>query len=229
MEQTNRSLSRRTFVGVAATALAGLALGGCAASPEEPAALDESPNEREPAAKAPAVDAVPQEAEPGAAAAGSNAVIAVFSRTGNTLALAEAVKARTGLDLARIEPATPYPDDYDEMLDLGQREQDEDARPALAADVPSLAGYDTVCTCGLSRLVGPYPADREDAGQPRRPGGRDHRAVLHVRLQRHHRVGSRPAGALPGRHRARRPDGHRRRVSPRWIPLLRSWLAGLGL
>ena len=30
------------------------------------------------------------------------------------------------------------------MLDLGQREQDEDARPALAADVPSLAGYDTV-------------------------------------------------------------------------------------
>ena len=144
MEQTNRSLSRRTFVGVAATALAGLALGGCAASPEEPAALDESPNEPEPASKAPAVDAVPQEAEPGAAAAGSNAVIAVFSRTGNTLALAEAVKARTGLYLVRIEPATPYPDDYDEMLDLGQREQDEDARPALAADVPSLAGYDTV-------------------------------------------------------------------------------------
>ena len=197
MEQTNRSLSRRTFVGVAATALAGLALGGCAASPEEPAALDESPNEPEPASKAPAVDAVPQEAEPGAAAAGSNAVIAVFSRTGNTLALAEAVKARTGLTSCASSRPRPTPTTTTRCWTSASASRTRTRVPpwrptcrASPATTPSTWAFPSGA---------PYPADREDAGQPRRPGGRDHRAVLHVRLQRHHRVGSRPAGALPGR------------------------------
>lgn len=136
MEHENRTMSRRAFVGVSAAALAGLALGGCAQGDEEPQA-------RQPEPAAPE-EPVPQDVPAAATPAGGNAVIAVFSRTGNTLALAEAVQARTGFDLVRIEPAEPYPDDYDEMLDVGQREQDEDARPALADGVPSLAAYDTI-------------------------------------------------------------------------------------
>lgn len=139
MEPTNKTMSRRAFVGVSAAALASLALGGCAQTAAE------EPTQPAPEPQASANDAAPEatpEATP--APAPSNAVIAVFSRTGNTLALAEAIQTRTNLDLVRIEPAAPYPDDYNEMLAFGQRERDEDARPALADSVPSLAGYDTV-------------------------------------------------------------------------------------
>ncbi len=144
MDQTNRNMSRRTFVGAAATALAGLALGGCASAPEEPAASAENPQKPQPAQDAQQAATESEGAPAAAPPTDSNTVIAVFSRTGNTLALAESVQASTGLDLVRIEPAEAYPDDYDEMLDLGQREQDEDARLALAAGVPSLAAYDTI-------------------------------------------------------------------------------------
>lgn len=140
MRQT-KTMSRRAFVGASAAALAALALGGCAQAADEPAPQQTT----EPEPQEPAPEAEPQQGASAAdTAAGGSAVIAVFSRTGNTLALAEAIQARTGLELVRIEPATPYPADYDEMLDLGQREQNEDARPALAASVPSLAAYDTV-------------------------------------------------------------------------------------
>ena len=140
MRQT-KTMSRRAFVGVSAAALAALALGGCTQAADEPTPQQTT----EPEPQEPAPEAEPQQGTSAAdTAAGGSAVIAVFSRTGNTLALAEAIQARTGLELVRIEPATPYPADYDEMLDVGQREQNEDARPALAAGVPSLAGYDTV-------------------------------------------------------------------------------------
>lgn len=143
MEPTNKTMSRRVFVGVSAAALASLALGGCAQAAVEGSTQPAPGPEPEP--QAPANDAAP-EATPKAAPApvSSNAAIAVFSRTGNTLALAEAIQTRTNLDLVRIEPAQPYPDDYDEMLTVGQREQNEDARPALAENVSSLAAYDTI-------------------------------------------------------------------------------------
>ena len=172
MKHVKAAMTRRSFVGASAAALAALALGGCARdaedapqeAPQDGAAQDSTP---EPGTPAHREANAPQEAPSSGAAAGG-AAIAVFSRTGNTLALAEAIQARTGHDLVRIEPAEPYPADYDEMLDVGQREQNEDARPALAAGVPSLAGYDTVYL-GFPVWWGPHPADREDARRPRRP------------------------------------------------------------
>ena len=148
MKHVKAAMTRRSFVGASAAALAALALGGCARdaedapqeAPQDGAAQDSTP---EPGTPAHREANAPQEAPSSGAAAGG-AAIAVFSRTGNTLALAEAIQARTGHDLVRIEPAEPYPADYDEMLDVGQREQNEDARPALAAGVPSLAGYVSV-------------------------------------------------------------------------------------
>ncbi|HIW77364.1 MULTISPECIES: flavodoxin [Gordonibacter] len=142
MKPTTKTMSRRAFVGVSAAALASLALGGCAQTPvEEPTPAPEP----EPEPQTPANDVAPETTtEPTLAPAQGAAVIAVFSRTGNTLALAEAIQTRTNFDLVRIEPAAPFPDDYDEMLTVGQRERDEDARPALADSVSSLADYDTV-------------------------------------------------------------------------------------
>lgn len=144
MEPTNKMMSRRVFVSVSATALASLALAGCAQTPAETPTQPEPTPEPEPQPEAPTANNTPQAEPETAQPTSESAVIAVFSRTGNTLALAEAIQARTNLDLVRIEPAEPYPADYDEMLTVGQREQDEDARPAIAEGVPTLANHDTV-------------------------------------------------------------------------------------
>ena len=71
------------------------------------------------------------------------ALIAYFSWSGNTEAVAREIQAQTGADLFRIVPAEPYTDDYDELLDIAQEEQSSDARPAIAETV-DLSGYDTV-------------------------------------------------------------------------------------
>ena len=71
------------------------------------------------------------------------ALIAYFSWSGNTEAVAQEIQAQTGADLFEIVPAEPYTDDYNELLDIAQEEQSSDARPAIAESV-DLSGYDTM-------------------------------------------------------------------------------------
>lgn len=77
------------------------------------------------------------------AAGEGTALIAYFSWSGNTEAVAQEIQAQTGADLFEIVPAEPYTDDYDELLDIAQEEQSSDARPAIAETV-DLSSYDTV-------------------------------------------------------------------------------------
>lgn len=72
------------------------------------------------------------------------ALIAYFSWSGNTEQMAQAIQAETGGDLFKIEPAVPYTEDYDTLLDIAQQEQAEDARPELAAQVENWDSYDVV-------------------------------------------------------------------------------------
>ncbi|HEY0279119.1 MAG TPA: hypothetical protein VGC32_12705, partial [Solirubrobacterales bacterium] len=51
---------------------------------------------------------------------------------------------RHDCDVHRIEAADPYPTDYEQTVERDVREQDEDARPATANPLPSIAPYDTV-------------------------------------------------------------------------------------
>ena len=44
----------------------------------------------------------------------------------------------------RIEPATPYPNDYTECTEVALAERDNDARPAIAAPVDNMDDYDIV-------------------------------------------------------------------------------------
>ena len=74
----------------------------------------------------------------------TNILIAYFSWSGNTEAVAQIIAEQTGGDLFAIEPATPYTDDYDELLDVARQEQSEDARPELAAQVENWADYDVI-------------------------------------------------------------------------------------
>lgn len=71
-------------------------------------------------------------------------LIAYFSWSGNTEAMANLIQQETGGDLFEITPATPYTDDYNELLDIAQQEQDENARPELASQVENWDSYDTV-------------------------------------------------------------------------------------
>lgn len=71
-------------------------------------------------------------------------LIAYFSWSGNTEQMAQMIQAETGGDLFEIEPATPYTDDYNTLLDVAQQEQADNARPELAAQVENWDSYDVV-------------------------------------------------------------------------------------
>ena len=96
--------------------------------------------------------------EPRPEPAGSRILLAYFSRpgenywnggrrdleVGNTEVLARMISARLDCDVHRIEAVDPYPDDYEETVERNVREQDADARPAIADPLASIDGYDTI-------------------------------------------------------------------------------------
>lgn len=63
---------------------------------------------------------------------------------GNTEVLAAMIGASLACDVHRIEPVDRYPADYEETVERNIREQDADARPAIANPLPSIDRYDTV-------------------------------------------------------------------------------------
>ena len=62
---------------------------------------------------------------------------------GNTHIVAELIASATGGTLFRIEPATPYPDDYRACMEVAQREKRSKARPALVGDI-AVEEYDVI-------------------------------------------------------------------------------------
>jgi len=84
------------------------------------------------------------------------ALVVYFSRTGeqytvgvidkgNTAIVAEMIAEAAGADLFELLPADDrYPMTYDELTDVAMREQNENARPEYAGDLPDLAAYDTI-------------------------------------------------------------------------------------
>ena len=101
-----------------------------------------APTDTETPAAAPAEDP----AESGTSATGDpgSVLIAYFSWSGNTEQVAQIIRGETGGDLFEIAPATPYTDDYNELLDIAQQEQADSARPELAGQVEDWDQYDTV-------------------------------------------------------------------------------------
>lgn len=71
-------------------------------------------------------------------------LIMYFSWSGNTKAVAEEIQLQTGADIFEITPETPYPEDYNEVLDVAKREQDDNARPVIANTTEDFDKYDTV-------------------------------------------------------------------------------------
>lgn len=73
-----------------------------------------------------------------------NILIAYFSRTGNTETIANMIAEQTGGELFKVETVTPYPDDYDETVNIAREEQDTNARPELSTHVEDMSQYDVI-------------------------------------------------------------------------------------
>jgi flavodoxin len=63
---------------------------------------------------------------------------------GNTKRLAQLIADRVSCDEFEIRAADPYPEAYDPTVKRNAEEQDADARPAIAGDLPDLSEYSTL-------------------------------------------------------------------------------------
>jgi len=134
-----RTLLRGVLLG-GVTVMTGIQIAGCSTSSPSGAARE--------SAKRPA----------SAASSGKRVLLAYFSRPGenysyggrtklkigNTEVLAGMISDRIECDVHRIEAVDPYPDDYDETVARNVREQNAEARPAIANLPSSMERYDTV-------------------------------------------------------------------------------------
>ncbi|WP_316861999.1 flavodoxin [uncultured Cohaesibacter sp.] len=75
---------------------------------------------------------------------GSKILVAYYSRTGNTRTVAEQIKQLTGADIFELKTAHSYPAEYRATTDQAKREQQENFRPQLTAQVENMADYDVV-------------------------------------------------------------------------------------
>ena len=93
---------------------------------------------------------------PVATSGGSDSLVVYFSRTGeqytvgvinkgNTAIVAEMIADVTGAKLFEVLPADDhYPMTYAELTDVAKQEQNNNARPKYAGEVPDLSEYDTI-------------------------------------------------------------------------------------
>jgi flavodoxin len=74
-----------------------------------------------------------------------NSVVVIDGKVlGNTQYVAYLIQENTGGDIFRIEPKTPYPTNHRVLVDLAKKEQNNNARPELAANIPNIDQYDVI-------------------------------------------------------------------------------------
>lgn len=78
--------------------------------------------------------------------ASATASIQIFNGevTGNTGVMAHMIAEASGGELFSIRTVEPYPDSYDDTIDVGQSEKNNGIRPELSAHIENLDQYDTV-------------------------------------------------------------------------------------
>ena len=94
--------------------------------------------------------------EPEPESENSDILVVYFSRTGeqytvgvidkgNTAIVAEMISGETGADMFEVIPEDDhYPMTYSELTDVAKQEQNDNARPAYAGEVPDLSLYSTI-------------------------------------------------------------------------------------
>ena len=155
---SGHAISRRRFMAISAMALGGFALAGCSSGASQSSSAESAASSADAAgsADAPASDAASSAASPSAEAlqaAASQAspsgkiLVACFSATGNTRAVAQIAAAHLGADYFEIEPAVPYTDEDlgggDDSARATAEQNDPATRPEIAA-IPDFSAYDAV-------------------------------------------------------------------------------------
>jgi len=78
-------------------------------------------------------------------------LVAVYSKTGNTMAVAQNIVELTGADLIEIIPAVPYPETYSETLPIATEEINNIDQygiyPEILTTIESMDAYETVIVC----------------------------------------------------------------------------------
>ena len=81
------------------------------------------------------------------ALAEDSVLVACFSGTGKTWAVAELIAGATGAELYEIVPETPYTEadlDHSDGSRANQEQGDPEARPAISGAVEDMEAYDTI-------------------------------------------------------------------------------------
>lgn len=74
-----------------------------------------------------------------------NSTVVIDGETlGNTQYMAYVIQECTQAHLFRLVPTVPYPTDHEALVAQAQQEQNEQARPAFAGEIPDFDRYDTV-------------------------------------------------------------------------------------
>lgn len=79
-----------------------------------------------------------------AKAEGGKVLILYFSHSGHTRQLAEQIHERVGGDMVELKTVSPYPQDYNAVVDVARQEQQSNARPQISTQLENLDAYDTV-------------------------------------------------------------------------------------
>ena len=74
----------------------------------------------------------------------SKVLIIYFTRTGNTELFANYIKELSSISSYKIEPVTPYPDDYNTMLNLARQERSNNVKPEIKDPLKDISQYDTI-------------------------------------------------------------------------------------
>jgi flavodoxin len=135
-----RSMLKRSAL-IAAGAVVGGSILGCSSSTAPSAPVVSTPSSETP----PSVDP-PKVLLVYFSRAGENYYYGdrIDLEIGNTQVAADMMSSTSNVEVYRIEAADPYPQSYAETVDRNSREQDQDARPAIAGSLPPVVDFDTV-------------------------------------------------------------------------------------
>lgn len=141
-------MKRRDFLKQSAFALAGLAMLSLGCGSDKTAKADAPQPE------------VKQSTNEGASQAmnnnGKKILVAYFSWSGNTKAVAEEIHKQVGGDIVEIVPATPYSETYSVTVAKAKAEQAANARPAISTKIADFDKYDVVFL-GYPNWWGSFP------------------------------------------------------------------------
>lgn len=90
------------------------------------------------------------------AAAQKKILVAYFSHSGNTRAVAYSIAKKTDAEIFEIKTVKPYPEDYNTVVDIAKKELRSDFSPVLANNIKDIRQFDIIFI-GYPNWWGTYP------------------------------------------------------------------------